>query len=391
MKIAAVIIIMLFITSICIVFEAMVGYSISLKILHLLFGKKKKLLKTQEYRTVTVMIVAHNEEKVIQSKLDNVLDLDYPKDKITYMVASDNCTDQTDAIVEKFIQEHSDISLIHYKTKDHMGKTNAQNEAQKLVKSDILVMTDANAMLDQNAVKELVFSFSDDSIAYVTGRLQIVNNDQNDVAGMENSYWDMDLKMRQMESDLGSVTAGNGALYACKNENYYDFRPIECHDLSMPRHFALHGKRAIFNPDAVAYEKAGEIIEDEFKRKVRMNREILYNILPSIKIFNVFRCGLFSYFYFGHRTCRYLLWIAHLFMFISNMFLVFTETLFWIPFMGQVAFYAIAFLGMLTKTPNRILGMPYYYCMTVFAQWVGVFQILTNKSKATWNKAETTR
>lgn len=391
MNIVAGIMTALFLIGIYIVFEAMVGYTISLKILYKLFGKNKSLGKTQDYKTVTVMIVAHNEEKVILEKLENVLQLDYPKDKITYMVASDNCTDRTDEMVEEFIQLHQDSSFIHYKTKEHFGKTNAQNEAQKLVKSDILVMTDANAMLDPNAVKELVSSFSDETIAYVTGRLQIINNQQNDVAGMENTYWDMDLKMRQMESELGSVTAGNGAIYACRNADYYDFRPIECHDLSMPRYFVVRGRRAIFNPDAVAYEKAGEVIEDEFKRKVRMNREILHNIFPDYKLFNVFQNGWFSYFYFGHRTCRYLLWFAHLLILATNLLLIFAHPIWWIPFIGQLAFYFVALIGMITKTKNKLISMPYYYCMTVFAQWVGVFKMIMNQSKATWDKAETTR
>ncbi len=380
----------LFLLGLFILFEAMIGYSISLKLLHR-FSKKKGVARTQEMKSVTVMIVAHNEEKVILEKLENVLKLDYPNDKITFMVASDNSTDKTDEIVHEFIQNHPEVSWIHYKTKNHCGKTNAQNEAQKLVKSDILVMTDANAMLDEMAVRELVSMFAEDQIAYVTGRLQILNKDQNRVAGMENTYWDMDLKMRLMESDLGSVTAGNGAIYACRNEDYFDFRPIECHDLSMPRHYVVQGKRAIFNPDAVAYEKAGEVIEDEFKRKVRMNREIIRSIFPNTRVFNCLRTGLFAYFYFGHRSCRYLLWLAHFMVLLSNMVLALFYPIFWIPLSGQVLFYLIAVLGAFKITKNKLFNMPYYYCLTMIAQWVAVVNVMTRKSKATWDKAETTR
>jgi len=107
------------------------------------------------------------------------------------------------------------------------------------------------------------------------GRLIIVNKDSNDIANLESTYWDSDTKLRELESNIQTITAGNGAIYACRNSEYYDFDPIRCHDLNMPRYYALENRRALFNPDAIAYEKAGEVIEDEFKRKVRMNRNLL--------------------------------------------------------------------------------------------------------------------
>src|SRR5690606_36200877 len=120
-------------------------------------------------------------------------------------------------------------------------------------------------------------------ICYVSGRLVIINKDFSDVTSSENTYWDSDTRLRKIESDIQTITAGNGAIYACRNSDYYDFKPIKSHDGNMPRHYALLGKKALYNPDAVAYEKAGEVIEDEFKRKVRMNRGILINILPDIR------------------------------------------------------------------------------------------------------------
>ena len=144
--------------------------------------------------------------------------------------------------------------------------------------------------------------------------------------------------------------------------------------------------------DAIAYEKAGEINEDEFKRKVRMNRMILRGILPNIKILNIFSYHWFSYFYFGHRTCRYLLWIMHLIALAVNIPLAVSPNWFWrVIMIIQILFYIVAIIGCITKSGNRLVKIVTYYCMTVMAQWKGVFNIITGKSKPTWDKAESTR
>ncbi len=369
---------------------AMAGYQTALKILAKMFGKNRPAKDYYDLPTVTVMIVAHNEEKVIRAKLENVIDNDYPADKIDYIVASDFSTDATEEIVKSFMDSHPELSIRLHRAVEHKGKTNAQNEAQKLARGEILVMTDANAMFERNAITELAACFRSPDIAYVTGRLTYRNTD-NEVAGAEAVYWEGDLNQREAESDIWTITAGNGAIYACRNELYVDFEPIKCHDSQMPRYYGLKGYRAVYNPEAVAYEKAGEVIEDEFKRKIRMNRGILQTLAESLPCLNCFRHGWFSFFYFGHRTCRNLLWFSHAAVYISSLFLTMKSVFFRFVFIGQTLFYLLALLALRTKTKNKLLKMMGYYTMTVAAQWVGVYNCLTGRSKAVWDKAETTR
>lgn len=381
----------LFYTSSFIIIWAMVGYPISIKMISKLY-KNRKLEKDYSHQpTVTVMVVAHNEEKVILNKMNNLLELDYPNDKIQFLVSSDNSTDKTNEIIKQFIAEHKDKNIRLYEVQARKGKTNAQNEAQKTVMTEFLVMTDANSIMDKSAVKELMAAFTSDDISYVTGKLSIINKDVSDVSKSEASYWESDLTTRELESKIQTITAGNGALYACRNSEYYDFNPIECHDSAMPRYYALHGKRAICNHDAMAFEKAGEIIEDEFGRKVRMSREILKGIMPDIRMINIFKYKWYSYFYFGHRTCRYSLWISHLIVLVTNLILVTQSWFYTTIFAAQVFFYLLGLAKLVTKTNNKIITMIYYYCMTVASQWVGVYNILTGKAKPFWEKAESTR
>ena len=387
--------IILFCISAFVVVYAMVGYPVVLKLIDAVKKPPKNRQDLTYEPAVSYMIVAHNEEKVILEKLENALAIDYPPEKLQIIVASDNSTDKTNSIVNDFIAAHPDRNMILHCSQEHKGKTNAQNEAQKKATGQILVMTDANTILRPDAIKELVSYFTSDDIVYVSGKLEYSNFDDNATSQSESTYWDLDLSMRDVESRLKTITAGNGALYACRNQAYIDFPPIFCHDSIMPYTYSKMGKRALFNPNAIATEKAGETDADEFKRKVRMNRDLLTMLGWGLKVLNPFRYGWFSFFYFGHRTCRYLLWLAHILLLVCTAGISFSGGM--LGILGMIAtgfqllFFILAALEMKFKTNNRLLHMVGYYGMTVYAQIVGVYRIVTGKAKPVWEKAESTR
>lgn len=383
-----------FVFCICaiIIFYAMIGYPCLLKFINAI----KKPMPIKKDRSllpiVSYMIVAHNEEKVIKDKLNNTLELDYPVDKFQIIVASDKSTDATNSIVNTFIDEHPERNIVLYNTVEHKGKTNAQNEAQKIATGEILVMTDANTIIEKNAIRELVSCFVSKDIVYVCGKLEYINTDENATSKSEATYWDLDLSMRDIESRIHTITAGNGALYACRNKEYIDFNPISCHDSIMPYTYSKAGKRAIFNPDAIAKEKAGETDSDEFKRKVRMNRDILSMLKLGFGVLNIFKYRWFALFYFGHRTCRYSLWWAHILLLLSAGILAVEGYIFGtVMTILQLIFWCLAIIANVKHSHNRILHLIGYYGMTVFAQFVGVINILTGKAKPVWQKAESTR
>lgn len=374
-----------------IVVNAMVGYPLFLLVMDKILNRPS-ISKDYDYvPTVTIMVVAHNEEKVIYGKLENLIGVDYPKEKLSIIVTSDYSTDSTNELVEKFIDTHKEYNISLHKTVNHRGKTNAQNEAQKKVSSEILIMTDANCYFEKKAVKEICACFIDPNVKYVCGATVFTNTDNNETAQSENTYWDFDSKCRDIESRIQTITAGDGNIYACRTKQYKYVTLIECHDSSFPLLYGIDGYRAVFDPKAIAYEKAGESNGDEYKRKVRMNRNLFHNILPSLQVLNVFKCKWFSIFYFGHRTCRYLLWIAHLFLLISNVALAFTSRFWLVILILHIIVYVLSVIGWVTKSSNKYLKMLSYYIMTVIAQWNGAYNIATGKSKPVWEKAESTR
>jgi len=380
--------------SFVLILHSFIFYPITLYFLNKFQKNDKGRFENDYYPKTSFIIAAHNEEKVIKKKLENTISLNYDPSKLEILVASDNSDDKTNQIIKSFIAEHQeeDIPKVKlYIVKDRKGKTNAQNETVREARGEIIAFSDANTMWKNDSLKKLIDGFKDENIGYICGRLQYINNYDNITAESESTYWNYDLKMREWESNIASVTAGNGAIYAIRKSDYEDLKPIRCHDGTMPTVMVLKNRKAKYNKDAVAYEKAGETIDDEFKRKIRMFRGLPWNVFERASKYNPFKTGWFSYFYFSHRTLRYSLYLMHLLLLVSNFYLLGQHWIYNLALIGQVSFYLLAFIGALTKLKSKLFYLPYFYTMTITAQLIAVIKSFLGKNKAVWDKAETTR
>ena len=370
------------------IFYAMIGYPIIILILGKIIKRKNKKDYTNK-PTVSVIISAYNEENVIEKKLHNIIQTKYPNYEV--IIANDASNDKTVEICERFIREYPNYDIRVNTVKNHLGKTNAQDEAVEVARGEILVFSDANSMFREDAIDELVAYFTADDIEYVCGSLIYHENDDIASVVAENTYWNLELKIRSIESNIKTIVNGNGAIYACRKKDYRHYDLVNSHDYEMPLHAGLNHKRALYNPKAIALEKAGATTKDEFKRKVRMQRRILTNIFTNIRRLNIFEYGWFSFFHFGHKTIRYMQAFFHIILFIANIFLLKAGLFYRLAFAGQVVFYLLALIGELTDTKNKIFYFPRYYCVMMLAQILGAYGELRGKSKATWEKAESTR
>lgn len=370
------------------IFYAMIGYPLTLLILEKIL--KRKNTKDLSYKPfVSVIISAYNEEKVIEKKLENIMATSYPSYEV--IVANDASSDRTVEIVNDFIIRHPDKNIRLNTVKNHLGKTNAQDEAVEVARGDIIVFSDANSMFKTDAIDELVSFFTDENIEYVCGSL--IYSKDDDIASVvaENSYWDVELLMRKIESEISTIAAGNGAIYAVRKKDYRHYNLVSSHDYEMPLAAGLNNKRALYNPQAIAVEKAGATTKDEFKRKIRMQRRILSNIFTNLRRLNIFKYGWFSFFHFNHKTLRFLQSFNHIVLFIANLALLNQGVFYRLFFLGQVAFFTLAAIGKLTGSKSKIFYFPRYYTMMMLAQIKGAINEATGKSKPTWEKAETTR
>lgn len=370
------------------IFYAMIGYPITLMILDKIMKREND--KDLSYKPfVSIIISAYNEEKVIERKLENITESTYPHYEV--IVANDASSDRTVEICQNFINNHPSYDIKVNTVKNHLGKTNAQDEAVDVAKGEIIVFSDANSMFKADAIDELVSYFTDDDIIYVCGSLIYAKDDDIASAVAENSYWDMELKMRKIESEIATIAAGNGAIYACRKSDYRRYNLVSSHDYEMPLYAGINHKRALYNPKAIALEKAGQTSKDEFKRKVRMQRRILTNIFTNLRRLNIFEYGWFSFFHFNHKTLRFLQAFNHIVLFIANLALLNEGDFYRVFFLIQVAFFTLATIGKLTESKSKVFYFPYYYTMMMAAQLKGGYNEATGKSKATWEKAETTR
>lgn len=368
------------------------GYPFSLYLLKKILKEKKieKWKSKSEFPKITYIIAAYNEEKNIRKKLENTILLDYPKEKLEIIIASDGSNDKTNNIVEEFIKEKNGLDIKLYEVKNRKGKTNAQNEAIVIAKGEIIVFSDANSIWKEDSLENLILNFKDKNIDYVCGKLKYINSLENITSNAESTYWNFDLWMRKIESNISSITAGNGAIYAIRKDKIELIPAIQCHDGVYPTISVLKGRRAIYEEKAVAYEKAGENTSDEFKRKVRMARSLLTLKYSKVQKYNPLITGIYSYFYFCHRYLRYSLYLFHIFIYISNIFLL--ENKFYVyTFILQNLFYLLAILGNFINIKYKILYLPYYYMMTVSAQLIAVVKSVLGLNKPFWEKAESTR
>jgi glycosyltransferase involved in cell wall biosynthesis len=331
---------------------------------------------------VSLIVAAHDEEDVIARRVDNLLALDYPADKLEIVVASDASSDRTDELVEGIAARESRVRLIQA---PRGGKVAAQNLAVRETGGEVLAFSDANATWPPDALRKLVRSFADPDVGYVTGRATYADADGTN---REGAYWAFELWLRRQESQLGSVTGGNGPIYAVRREDYVDVDPRFGHDLAFPYLMVQRGRRAIYEPEAISVEKPSRDLEDEYRRKVRMFEHCWLITLRGRMLRDVDRVYLVEL--LSHRVLRYGTGLLHLGVLAANISLLGRRRVYDLALANQAAFLALAAGG---KQGVRVPGaaLAYYYVLVTWATVVSLAGYLRHGVPAVWEKAEGTR
>ena len=331
---------------------------------------------------VSVIVAAHDEEEVIERRLDNLLELDYPAEKLEVLVASDASTDRTDELVEAVAAREPRIRLLRC---PRGGKVAAQNRAVRETSGEILAFSDANATWAGDALRKLVRSFADPDVAYVCGRLALEGAEGTN---REGAYWRYELWLRRSESTIDSVTGGNGSIYAVRRDDYVDVDPRFGHDLAFPYLMVQRGRRAVFDPEAIAFEKPSRDLEDEYRRKVRMFEHCWLIVLRGRMLRGLRPLYLGEI--VSHRLLRYGSGLLHGALLASSAALA-----------GRGGFYAgslaahAGFLSMAAAARSRIrvpgAALAYYYTLVTAATVVALVNYARSGVPAVWAKAEGTR
>ena len=277
--------------------------------------RPRPVRKADQTPSVALVISAHDEEAVIRRRIENALALDYPEDALEVVVASDGSTDLTDAIVGEIAAENPRVRLLQCPRE---GKVAAQHRSVHATSSDVLAFTDANSEWKPDALRALTRNLADPEVGYVCGQLRL---ESPDGANMEGAYWRTRCGCASRSRPRARSRPGNGAIYAVKREAYVEDDPKFGHDFGFPYLMEQMGRRAVYEPAAVATEKPAAEPEDEYGRKVRTISRALGHILTGRALRGPTR-PLYLAQLVSHRVLRYSTGILHLGLLVSNLVLV---------------------------------------------------------------------
>ncbi|WP_231459369.1 glycosyltransferase family 2 protein [Pedobacter sp. Leaf132] len=385
--------ILIFWISLFIVVYTFVGYGFLLFLLiklKRLFVKKIVFNRDYELPTVTILVAAYNEADIIQDKIKNTLELDYPKDKIQIIFITDGSSDATPDKIKPF----TEITLMHENART--GKMAAIKRAMPMVKNDIIVFTDANTFLNKAAIKELVKHYQNDKVGAVAGEKRIMVEELADASSAgEGFYWKYESYLKKWDYELYSNVGAAGELFSIRAKLY---QPVESDsiidDHMIAMRIAEKGYIIAYEAEAYAMETASANTKEELKRKIRIAAGGLQSTLRLKKAANPFYYPVLTFQYISHRVLRwtvtpFLLIIA----FLLNIFIV-AETglfLYKILLIAQILFYTLSLAGWFFESKNikiKVFFIPYYFCVMNYSVIAGIFRYLGKNQSAAWEKSK---
>lgn len=375
------------------IFYTYLGYPILLWVLGIYFNRKVR--KGPFEPTVSIIISAFNEEKRIRQKIENLLSLDYPSEKMEILVGSDGACDQTDEIVSLF--DSGRVRFLRFRT--NRGKPQVLNALVREARGEVLVFNDVRQNLAADAVKELVRNFHDPEVGCVSGELHFSEVPGAAIGRGMSRYWDYEKFIRKCESRIGSMIGATGAIYAIRRFLFTEFpSDILVDDMYLPLTIVQRGFRTVFDPAARAFDSASTRGVQEFRRKVRTlagNYQIFY-YLPGL--FHPFQSSV-AWQIFSHKFLRLMVPFFLIALYVTNAALC-HEAFFRTAFLLQNIFYALALAeafrdrrqasigeASLASGKSLALSAAFTFCLLNWSALVGFGSFLKGRIKGAWQKA----
>ncbi len=338
-------------------------YPLILKIITLFYKNKTK--QKNIFPSVSLIIAAHNEEEVIEQKIKNSLELNYPNLEI--IIADDGSTDNTNKISQKYKNK---IKII--KIKDRKGKINALNKTVPIAKGDFLVFSDANTFYEKNAIKHLIKHFNDKKVGCVTGYVKLIA--RGELKQGEGIYTKIEKSIQINESLINSVIGIDGAMYAIRKELFTPLKDFFIEDFITGMTIIKKGYRVIYEKKALAYEKSSPNINEEFKRRIR----IVAGGFQSLKEMKfLIKHPIILIEFISHKLLRWILAEILILIFVINIFLL-NNFNFIIIFYFQIVFY-LSYL---------FINFSKYFITMQFASLLGLVRFITKTQSVKWDKAK---
>jgi hypothetical protein len=332
---------------------------------------------------VSLIVAAYREQEVIAAKVANALALEWPRERLEVIVAVDGgSVAGADATAERAREAGADLVL----ELPRAGKVRTQDAARRAAGGELLAFSDANALWEPDALAHLAAAFEDPAVGYACGQVRFVNEAGTNQEGL---YWRYEMWLRENESALASVTAGNGAIYAVRPDAYLEVDPVMGHDLSFPFNVVKRGWRAAYVPAARATEKMVPTIEGEWARKRRMMTHAWPIVVRGGLLDPRGYEPLYALMVGSHRLLRYAAPLLHVLAAVATLALLPRGRVYALAAAVQAAVVAGAFAG--GRVRARPLLVARYYVLTTAALAAGLYDWLRYGTEVGWEAPEGTR
>ena len=362
-------------------FYVYVGYPVLVFLFSRFFPKP--IRRGQFEPQVTVLITAYNEEKDIRAKIENTLAIDYPKEKLEILVASDGSTDKTDEIVNSFAVHGVKL----FRQEGRKGKTFTQNKAVEKSSGEIILFSDATTEYRIDVLKQMLPNFADETVGCVAGKLIYVDNAASNVGKGAQSYWNYETFLKQSESLACSLIGASGCLYAVRKTAYQPMYPEACSDFLICTVVYRQGLRSVYEPNAVCTEETNRRTDKELRMRVRVISQTFTDLWRNRQMLNPFRSGFYAIELISHKLLRYSIPLFLLLAFFSSAILAISSKFFAVIFMLQTLFYILALIGWLFERSEKkigVLAIPIYFVLANLASLIGFYKFLRGERYARW-------
>jgi cellulose synthase/poly-beta-1,6-N-acetylglucosamine synthase-like glycosyltransferase len=336
--------------------------------------------KLESLPTVTVICAAYNEETSIESKIESFLNLDYPTEKIKMIVISDDSTDGTNSIVNKYSDKNVELVV----QCPRGGKQRAHNLIEPKIDSELILSTDATTLFRKDTLLRMIEVMqSDPGIGMVSGELRKKGTGKD---SGESLYWKYEFLLRSLDSDFISIICATGALYLIRRDLFCQINPDTTDDFERTLHVLASGFKAVYAPRAIAYEETTEKAIEEIGRKVRIISREWKALQKYSCLLNPFRFGRISFVLFSHKLIRWLAFVFLLMMFASSLFI--RSSFYQLVFILQLIFYAIGVLELVLQSMKKHIpstGLIAYVTAMGWSSMLAFFRFVFNMQSGIWN------
>jgi len=380
-----------------VVFYAYIGYGILLffliRVKRLFQNSNQKEPDIDFTPEVTLFVAAYNERDYVAEKIKNSLELNYPREKLHLVWVTDGSDDGTPDLLKEF----EGIEIYHLPERN--GKIGAMNRGIKLVKTPIVIFSDANTMLGKESIRRIVRLFSNPKVGCVSGEKRIFSKEKDAAAGAgEGLYWKYESTLKKWDAELYSVVGAAGELFAIRTELYQEVeRDTLLDDFIISLRITQEGFTIQYDPEAYAIETASENVKEELKRKVRISAGGIQSVIRLRSLLNFFKYGTLSFQYISHRVLRWTLAPLSLPLMLITAFIlaikegIFDFRLYSIVFWLQIAFYIAALLGWYLENKSiriKLLFVPYYFFIMNLSVFLGFKRYINRTQSVNWERAK---